>query len=298
MKSVAFKWRVTTTKYAYLTSARYNRYNPDYTLGGVIEGELPIGEEKIVMDIVRNMSKNEYRECFTHMSKQMLNYNVNLRNWEYYYNLANEGCSDCDDTTIFYSGATATAHLSFDDTIKADVNITNGILDFNFTIPRGLQGIPGIDGTPGRDGIDGKDGLSCEYIYILSKNNDKNSLPNANKLYGTLEEYDGKKFNQTNFIPEGWTNVPQGISEDFRYEWVSTRKREDEKNWGMFSEPSLLSRWGENGRDADNIEYIYKRTINNEIPDNPTPSDWETNKNYQKENSYASFNSSLRNDVI
>lgn len=37
------------------------------------------------------------------------------------------------------------------------------------------------------------------------------------------------------------------------------------------------------GKDGKGIEYIYKRTKDNTKPDNPTPSDWETNADYQSQ---------------
>ena len=47
MKSVAYKWRVSTTEYAYLTDVNYDKTNPNFTLGG-IRTILPDDKEKTI----------------------------------------------------------------------------------------------------------------------------------------------------------------------------------------------------------------------------------------------------------
>ena len=284
MKSVAYKWRVSTTEYAYLTDVNYDKTNPNFTLGG-IRTILPDDKEKTIIDIVKNMSSTEYEACFKHITKLLSNRHINLRNWEYYYNLSTEGCIDCEDEMIFYGGATAKAEISEDGSVDANVELVDGVLNFSFLIPRGLEGAKGNDGKDGLDGEPGKDGVSAEYIYALSTNNNVNSLQDPNF------EYDDKiTFNQNGYVPYRWSDRPSGITETHRYEWVSLRKRNQDGTWDKFSEPKLMSRWGEDGKDGDGIEYIYKRTKTNDTPkDILTPEDWEFNNEYQENDEYYKF---------
>ena len=290
MKSVAFKWRITTTEYAYLTSVDYDKNKPNYTLGGISKILSP-EEEAIIAEHVKTMDRDEYHQCFNHISKLLVNYDLNLRNWEYYYNISNEGCVDCEKKETFYSGATANAQLSIDGSVDAKVNLDkNGILNFSFLIPSGINGKDGIDGKDGADGKPGEDGVAAEYIYIASQVNDILFLPDPNLLYGKLDvNQNGLYFNDNDFIPDGWADRPFGIDSIYKYEWVSLRKKDNNGRWGKFSEPKLMSRWGEDGKDGDGIEYIYKITKTNTTPSINTPNDWETNYDYQNNKVYCNF---------
>lgn len=290
MNSVAFKWRVTNEEHIYLTSMSYNHNNPDYSLGGVSK-TLTNEEEDVIADIVRKMNRVDYERCFSNILPLARNYNLNLRNWEYYYNMSNEGCTDCEKEVPFYTGATASAQISVDGSVNASVKLEEGILNFSFLIPKGDSGEDGEPGKDGLDGIPGKDGAAMEFIYQRTTKNESNVLTDPNKFYGTLTaNTEGLLFNEDGFIPDGWSDRPEGITEIYKYEWVSTRKREGNGLWGKFSEPKLMSRWGEDGKDGDGIEYIYKLTNSDEKPnDKLTPDDWETNQDYQNNEEYVDF---------
>ena len=290
MNSVAFKWRISTTEYVYLTSTAYDNRNPKYNLGGITTS-LSKEDDEIIANHVKNMSRDDYHACFDYIMKKVENYDLNFKNWEYYYNMSREGCSDCSKEPLFYTGATATAQVSPDGSADAYVSLENGILNFSFLIPKGNDGKDGVDGINGLQGEPGKDGVSLEYIYVLDKIGDVNALPNPNELYGTLTpNKDNKLYHENNFIPDGWTDSPSGISVNYKYEWVSTRKRDGNGKWDKFTEPKLMSRWGEDGKDGDGIEYIYKLTKTEEKPnDSLFPNDWESNSDYQKNDEYCSF---------
>lgn len=96
----------------------------------------------------------------------------------------------------------------------------------------------------GDNGKDGEDGTTYEFIYF------RNSGATPNKP--TSEQQD-------DYIPAGWTDNPQGVTETLQYEWVCVRQKE-KKVWGAFSVPVIWAKWGEKGMDGDGYEYIFTRT--------------------------------------
>ena len=123
----------------------------------------------------------------------------------------------------------------------------------------------------GEDGNNGTDGVNVEFIYKLTKTD-----------YVVPDKPESA--NQTEAIPDGWTDSPSGISEEMQCEWVCTRKKEDSGDWGAWSNPVIWSKWGVNGMDGDGVEYIYQ--VNNGEPlDNPTPDDTSTDE-YQGKGQY------------
>lgn len=109
----------------------------------------------------------------------------------------------------------------------------------------------------GENGRDGEDGTKIEYIYKLSdREPEESDRPTS--------------IDQDDYVPtgEGWTDDPQGISEQKPYEWVCVRIKSDV--WGEYSTPAVWSKWGSNGKDGAGIEYIYKLTKENQTPTRPT----------------------------
>ena len=100
----------------------------------------------------------------------------------------------------------------------------------------------------GEDGKDGADGTSIEFIYKLTVT----SL--------TKPEKPDNNPNQTDYVPEGWTDQPSGISESYQCEWVCSRTIEDSGLWSDWQGPTIWSKWGVNGKDGDGREYIFQRT--------------------------------------
>lgn len=108
----------------------------------------------------------------------------------------------------------------------------------------------------GENGKDGVDGTNIEFIYQLNKD------INPNIATPTGEDSDG-------FVPDGWTDHPQGISEANKVEYVSNRQKKG-GHWSAFSKPAIWSKWGTNGKDGDGVEYIFKLTTTADAPTVPT----------------------------
>lgn len=116
--------------------------------------------------------------------------------------------------------------------------------------------ISGDNGTPGEDG----DGT--EWIYKKVRESD--GVP---ALPATSEDRDG-------YVPEGWSNHPQGVDSQYIYEYACYRTQTatgtDSRAWGAWrgrqgtgsstDAPILWSHYGRNGMDGDGTEYVFMRT--------------------------------------
>ena len=120
----------------------------------------------------------------------------------------------------------------------------------------------------GEDGTNGTDGVATEFIYKLTET-------------ALVEPTKPESVNETEHIPDGWTDSPSGISEEMQCEWVCTRKKDDNGDWSSWDGPVIWAKWGVNGTDGDGVEYIYK-VNNGELLDNPTPSDTSTDEYQSK----------------
>lgn len=76
----------------------------------------------------------------------------------------------------------------------------------------------------------GDDGYGYEYIYKLSKTDTPPDVPTEAECV----EYKGKKFQDNDYVPSGWTDNASGISAEFPYEFMCKRVRENGK-WKPFS---------------------------------------------------------------
>lgn len=99
----------------------------------------------------------------------------------------------------------------------------------------------------GADGHDGADGSNIEFVYKLTVTN----LVTPTKPTGN---------SQTEAIRQGWTDHPTGISEQYQCEWVCSHNLQTDGSWSEWSDPTIWSKWGVNGKDGDRVEYIYQRT--------------------------------------
>lgn len=109
-------------------------------------------------------------------------------------------------------------------------------------------------------GVNGKDGDGVEYIYQRTK------LPVSPK------EITDNNPDQNEYIPQSapgeqpWTDDPKGVSEEFKYEWVSKRKyKGDTHKWGNFSSPSLWAKWGDDGQDGQHLRVMYTKTSGSDV---------------------------------
>lgn len=105
----------------------------------------------------------------------------------------------------------------------------------------------------GLKGENGADGTDIEFIY-LRNTGDTPSKPASE--------------NKDDYVPTGWTDNPQGITETYKYEWVCVRtKPSGSGTWSAFSTPVIWAKWGDKGTDGDGTEYVFKRTEVETAPD-------------------------------
>ena len=108
--------------------------------------------------------------------------------------------------------------------------------------------VDGKDTNTKAQGAQGKDGADIEYIYYRKTALGTPSTPTAST---TIYAPTSTAYNK-------WTSSPCGITETYKYEYVSVRtKAAGAANWGNFSTPVIWSSWGEKGTDGDGIEYKY-----------------------------------------
>lgn len=105
----------------------------------------------------------------------------------------------------------------------------------------------------GKDGQKGADGTDIEFIYL------RNTGITPSKPTSV---------NTDDYVPSGWTDNPQGITETYKYEWVCVRtKPSGTDTWSAFSTPVIWAKWGDKGTDGDGTEYVFKRTEVETAPD-------------------------------
>lgn len=105
----------------------------------------------------------------------------------------------------------------------------------------------------GKDGAKGADGTDIEFIYLRNTGSTP-SKPTS--------------VNTDDYVPTGWTDNPQGITETYKYEWVCVRtKPSGTDTWSAFSTPVIWAKWGDKGTDGAGTEYVFKRTEVETAPD-------------------------------
>lgn len=107
----------------------------------------------------------------------------------------------------------------------------------------------------GLNGENGADGTDIEFIYLRNTGSTP-SKPTS--------------VNTDDYMPSGWTDNPQGITETYKYEWVCVRtKPSGTDTWSAFSTPVIWAKWGDKGTDGDGMEYIFQRTEVETAPSTP-----------------------------
>ena len=110
------------------------------------------------------------------------------------------------------------------------------------------------------------DGDGYEYVYTRTA--DVDEVPDQPKYTGAAgeQEPEFRPYVYINGVNRGdkWTDDPKGIvSEQYKAEWVSKRKRTD-MVWSNFSAPALWANWGEQGMQG--AHYIYRWCLSASTP--------------------------------
>ena len=144
----------------------------------------------------------------------------------------------------------------------------------------------------GNNGKNGEDGTDIEFIYTQRTEEWTNPIAPSYKSQDDWSGYD-ETSGQT------WTDNPQGVTDYYKFEYVSIRTKQSGENWSNYSTPVIWSNWGEKGQDGDGFEYIYYLQDSLTPPNNPTPNDWDSyNSNYQTHDEYVSFLSGWTDDPV
>lgn len=120
----------------------------------------------------------------------------------------------------------------------------------------------------------GQDGLGYEFIY---KRTSSSTAPDTPTQTSQNDE----------FVPDGWTDDPTGVSASYPYEWVCYRKK-TEGLWGNFigsatdnAKAALWAKYGETGAAGNYTEYRF--AVNGSTTEPPdltktavNPSGWST----------------------
>lgn len=128
-------------------------------------------------------------------------------------------------------------------------------------------------------GVNGQDGDGVQYIYYRTKTatTPKNPTPKDYENDEFYQEKDGEWYpeqstsyiniNDENVIyTEEWTDNPNGIDISYQYEWVVSRKyrkygNNNSKKWSSFSNPSLWSKFGTDGKNGSSMKKIYALSL-------------------------------------
>lgn len=132
----------------------------------------------------------------------------------------------------------------------------------------------------GKDGEAGTDIAGKEQIYKTAGEGE------------TLQKPENKE-NVDDYIPEGWTDNPQGVSAEVPCEWTCIRtKNTSTGKWNNWEGPILWAHYGHNGTDGDGVEYIFWAGTSEQAYPASEPNSWykdEQSKNneYDSNGSYS-----------
>ena len=151
----------------------------------------------------------------------------------------------------------------------------------------------------GPQGLQGKDGSNIQFVYCRTASGNTPTL--QHKAINTSEYQGDNYIPQSNSQDYNWSGIPQGITENFKYEWIAVRIKNSEGVWGEYSSPVIWSRWGEKGIDGSNMEYIFyaSQSINN--PPTGTyndPTGWTYYSGFQEDNYIGPAGSQWQNNPI
>ena len=115
-------------------------------------------------------------------------------------------------------------------------------------------------------GEKGMDGDGYEYIYALTAEKVAPANPTPQDI--STDQYQEKgQYADIEYIPTGWTDDPQQISQTYPFQWVCVRKRIN-GIWGAYDGPVLWARYAEVGETGGHYEFRYKNATSQ--PSSPT----------------------------
>ena len=137
----------------------------------------------------------------------------------------------------------------------------------------------------GRDGEAGLDGAIYEYVYIRTQEANESIQEELETSVHNTQPNKGKTPADDDFVPYGWNDNPEGIDEEYKYEWMSYRVKtfstsNPEGVWSDFATPVLWSAYGKQGMDGDGVEYIFSINVES-IPSSQYPETWTEDENFQ-----------------
>lgn len=120
----------------------------------------------------------------------------------------------------------------------------------------------GATGQQGVQGEKGEDGEGLEMIF--ARNNSTTTAPtftnNQNKASFT-GKVNNKSYQDTDFVPQGWTDNQSGVDSSNAVEWVCMRFKRPNSNgdgvWGDFNTPRVWATYSEDGRSVVSIQEQY-----------------------------------------
>lgn len=127
----------------------------------------------------------------------------------------------------------------------------------------------------GKDGEAGTDIAEKEQIYKTAGEGETVQKPANNE-------------NIDDYVPEGWTDNPQGVSATVPCEWTCIRtKNTSTGKWNNWEGPILWAHYGHNGTDGDGVEYIFWAGPSEQSYPDSEPNSWYTDEQ-SKNNEYDS----------
>lgn len=127
----------------------------------------------------------------------------------------------------------------------------------------------------GKDGEAGTDIAEKEQIYKTAGEGETVQKPANNE-------------NVDDYVPEGWTDNPQGVSATVPCEWTCIRtKNTSTGKWNNWEGPILWAHYGHNGTDGDGVEYIFWAGPSEQSYPASEPNSWY-NDEQSKNNEYDS----------
>lgn len=127
--------------------------------------------------------------------------------------------------------------------------------------------ISGDKGSPGEDADD------REWIYFRNTTASYGTAPasitTGEVSPGGVADGEDTDKDQADWVPNGWSDGPRGVSAQYPFEYASYRDITHDGGttaYGAFTTPILWSHFGDRGTDGDGVEYIYVRTTGAAAP--------------------------------